>query len=188
MLTGTPGTHRSIASPPFRPTRASRRATLPATLMAAIVAGLVVLVSAPEPAHGQITESNIGTLGDYAPADTARLDSPPSLGATLMRLAFALALVIGLVFVVARLAKKYMPAQIVGGRRGPIEVLSVKSLAPRKSLVLVRVQDKTVLLGLTPQSVNFLTDIDEGRGGWEEAAVQSGLAAVAGGLEGGAEG
>jgi flagellar biogenesis protein FliO len=41
--------------------------------------------------------------------------------------------------------------------------------------MLVRVRDKTVLLGVTPQSMQFLTDIDCGAAAWEEAAVQSGL-------------
>ncbi len=109
--------------------------------------------------------------GSLAPIET-------SFSAMMFRFLLALGAVVGLIFAVSWAAKKYLPANVVGGRGGPIEIVSTRSIGPRKSLMLVRVQDKTILLGNTSTGIQFLTDIDHGRGGWEEAAVQSGLSAL----------
>lgn len=163
--------HDKKTRPSVPPARGARRFVL--------VLGLALLIGsiAADSTAFQtgISDADILTLGQASAPQDRTVTPPASTGALLARLTLSLAAVFGLIFLVTWLAKKYLPAQVVAGRKSPIEVISTRAIAPRKSLVLVRVYEKTVLLAMTPQSLQFLTDIDHGRGGWEEAAVNSGM-------------
>lgn len=146
-------------------------------IYAAALVGLILLF-AVSPARGEITDQDIANLPIHTAGVTAELPAPPSAGTLGLRLGISLAIVFGLIFGVTFLAKKYLPAQMSSSRGGPIQVLATRSVAPRKNLLLVRVQDKTILIGTTPQGLQFLTEVDQGPGGWEDAAAEAGLGQV----------
>ena len=126
--------------------------------------------------RAEITDADIAALSDTAgETDGASGPAPIEAGKVLPRLVISLAVVIGLIVLAAWLARRFLPKEIMASKGAAIEVLSTRSLGARKSLMLVRAGDKTVLLGMTPQKIEFLTDIDHGTGGWEEAAIKSGL-------------
>ena len=144
-----------------------------------VLAGTAIFMFAISRLPAQITDAAVASLGDQVDLVSAPIDEGPGFAGLIARLTFALAAVFGLIFLASWLARKYMPGQIAGGGRGPIEVISTRSVGPRKSLMLVRIQDKTILLGMTAQNLQFLTEVDQGHGGWEEAAVQAGLEPIA---------
>jgi len=52
-------------------------------------------------------------------------------------------------------------AQSVPGRNKPIEVLSTKYLGPKRSLCVVKVKGRTLLIGATQESINLIADLTE---------------------------
>jgi flagellar biosynthetic protein FliO len=103
-----------------------------------------------------------------APSDAAgvnpRLDEGPSLGRLFVQMTVALGVVFALMAGVLWAARRWLPQ--VGGRssrnnaiRG-IEVLATRPIGQRRSLMLVRIADRTLLLGVTPQSIQALTEME----------------------------
>lgn len=139
---------------------------------------LVASVLGSSPALAAITDADVAGLGKPIAVEKNAIKDSPTVFQMISRLAVSFGAVLGLIALVAWAARKYLPAQVAPGKSGPIQVLFTRSIGQRKSLLLVRVQDKTVLLGTTPQSVQFLTDVEEGRGAWNEAELQAALAGV----------
>ena len=81
----------------------------------------------------------------------------------LLKMLAALCLVLGLILLVAFLARRYMPgaSRGAGGRSDAIHVIATKMLGGRRSLMLIRVRGQTLLLGLTPPSIQSLTEIHD---------------------------
>ena len=136
------------------------------------------MAPAPE-SPARITDEQIESLAELSPSPSVKAQADPSLTRVAGRLVLSLGGVLGLVCILTLLARKYLPAQAAQGRGGPIKVLSARQLGGRRSLLLVRVQDKTVLLGLTAQGIHHLSDIEFGRGGWDEAVAHASLDDVA---------
>jgi len=93
-----------------------------------------------------------------------------------VRTMLVLVLVIGLLLLMARVARKF---QVSGGKlvakpAGQVEVVSRRSLGKHMSLLVVRVADRTFLVGQGPQQVTMLADL--GEGGVNDEAPASGLA------------
>ena len=131
-------------------------------------------------ASGGVSDEDIATLGEVKVAGAPFEGDSPSIGGVLTRLALSLGAVCGLIFIASWLARKYFPSHVGTGRGGLIEIVSTRVIGPRKSLMLVRVQDKTILIGATQQSFHFLSEIEQGTAGWDEAAERAGLRAAAG--------
>jgi flagellar biogenesis protein FliO len=77
------------------------------------------------------------------------------------RLLVAMAVVLGLMFLAARVMRTR--GSMVGARRGrpvPIEVLARQGLGRTASVALVRTSGKVLLLGVTEASVNMLAEVD----------------------------
>lgn len=80
-----------------------------------------------------------------------------------VRTMLVLVLVIGLLLLMARLARKY---QVTGGKLvakpvGQVEVVSRRSLGKHSALVVVRVADRTFLVGQSAQQLTMLADLGE---------------------------
>lgn len=87
----------------------------------------------------------------------------------------SLALVLGLVVLAGWVLKRY--AQIPGvtsGRSETIKIVATKMLGGRRSLMLIRVRGQTLLLGVTPQAINCLTEIHEVEGDWAQPSDDEG--------------
>jgi flagellar biosynthetic protein FliO len=69
----------------------------------------------------------------------------------------AVALVLGLVGVLAWLARRGGLGSLT--RRGPIVVETAAPLGDRRQLVIVAVEGRRLLLGLTPASVSMITEL-----------------------------
>lgn len=73
-----------------------------------------------------------------------------------VRLVFSLAVVVGLLLLLARFSAK----RFASGTGSPIRVLHRQSLTRNGSVALVAVGDRVLLLGTTDQQVSLLTELD----------------------------
>jgi flagellar biosynthetic protein FliO len=83
-----------------------------------------------------------------------------SLGALIFRLvltlAFVIAIILGTVWVLRRLMAKRWPGKL---KDRPIRVLDRIQLAPKRSLDVVAVGDRIIVLGVTENGINLLTEL-----------------------------
>ncbi len=89
------------------------------------------------------------------------------LGAAAARTGAALLLILGLFFLLVYLLKRFAPRLFTAGvrgddGRGSIEILSARTLSPKRMLYLVRVGNRTFLIGATDQGLTRLGDWREG--------------------------
>ncbi len=121
-----------------------------------------------------VTMSRSGeTRGLYAAGDVPAADSgaaaPESTGLvgstaatiSIIKMLAALAVVIGCIYLGIYLLKKLMSRRNRGGGAERIlEILETAYIDPKKSLSLVRVADKSVLIGVTDNQISVLTELD----------------------------
>ncbi len=78
---------------------------------------------------------------------------------SMVRVIGAFVLVLGLLLLGAALLRRLAP-RFSGGGPNPIQVLATRTILPRKHLCLVRVGDKTLIIGASEGSLSLL-------GAWE---------------------
>jgi len=76
-----------------------------------------------------------------------------------------LMLVIGLILVMARLARRFQASGVksVANPIKRVEVVSRQSLGKHSALVLVRVANRTLLIGQSAQQLTLLSELEDGR-------------------------
>lgn len=84
--------------------------------------------------------------------------SPPRV--SLQRTIFALVLVLVLILVAIPVAKKVISPRLRSGRQGRLRVAETLPLGGRRFLCLVEVPGKTLLLGVTEDAIESLTEIE----------------------------
>lgn len=96
-------------------------------------------------------------------AETNAMQSTsPSPVPSLMKIGAALAVVVICIYAGLFLLKKAMGRKYSGGGQGGhLEVLESMYVAPKKTVSLIRVGERTVLIGVTEAGVNLLTEFDE---------------------------
>lgn len=94
-------------------------------------------------------------------AGMVRATSTTGVGGQIVQLLLGLLLVIGLIFILAWLARR-LQQQLPGGSRDDvIQLLATRPLGQRERLLLVQVGSEQVLLGLTPGSIKTLHVMQE---------------------------
>jgi flagellar protein FliO/FliZ len=73
-----------------------------------------------------------------------------------LRIAFSLLVVFGLLWALARLARR----PLAGRRGGALRVLARQQLSRNSSVAVVRVADRALVLGVTDAGVSLLADAD----------------------------
>lgn len=98
-----------------------------------------------------------GTAAGMEPAlpGTGLGDLMPSMG----RLAGALVVVLCLVWVIMWIARRMLKGRYPGRRVADIRVLDRVHLAPRRSIELVAVKNRILVLGVTDHSISMLTEL-----------------------------
>lgn len=79
------------------------------------------------------------------------------MGAMVMKMSWALAVVVGLILILYALARKKM-----GYTNAPtngIKVLEMRPLMPKNTLALIEVQEKQILIGISPNGIQLLTEL-----------------------------
>ena len=93
---------------------------------------------------------------------SAEKDSESGNAGSIMRALFGLVVVLGAIYAVHYLLKKWGSSRMQGavGRGGVIDVVATTPLAQGRSLHLVRVGTEIVLVGATEQSITRLGEVD----------------------------
>lgn len=95
------------------------------------------------------------------PSELITRQSSGSLGAQLAQLSLGLLLVIGLIFLLAWLARRLQQRLPTSTGNETIQLVASRALGPRERLLLVQVGNEQVLLGLTPGSIETLHVMEE---------------------------
>lgn len=69
-----------------------------------------------------------------------------------------------------------------GGTKGAIDIVAQHHLGPKKSIVMVRIQDRTLVLGMTEGSISLITEFRSSEGEEEDVAESLDVADFAQGL------
>ncbi|GAB7529757.1 flagellar biosynthetic protein FliO [Pseudomonas sp. 3A(2025)] len=105
--------------------------------------------------------SEPATSGATAAAPVAQVGSALSggMGGQLLQLVLGLLLVIGLIFLLAWVARKVQGGAL--GNQQVIELVGSRALGPRDRLVLVQIGKEQILLGVTPGRITPLHVLSE---------------------------
>jgi flagellar biosynthetic protein FliO len=87
--------------------------------------------------------------------------SGPNFAGLLIKLVLSLVLIVGLIYVSMYFLKRlsFTTKKRLGG--SDIEVLQRTYIAPKKGIYIVRVQSKILVLGITDNNINLLTELPE---------------------------
>lgn len=73
----------------------------------------------------------------------------------------ALACIVGLIFGVVFVLKRFLPgATRSGGERMDLRVMAQLNVGSRQRVAVIRVQDRTLVIGITEGSINTLAELD----------------------------
>jgi flagellar protein FliO/FliZ len=79
----------------------------------------------------------------------------------LLRLAVSLGVVVGIMYLAARLARQRGALGPSGGhRRAALRVVARQSLGKSSSVAVVNLGDRNLVIGVTPQKVTLLAEVD----------------------------
>ena len=93
-------------------------------------------------------------------AQSSPTGEPVSFGWALLQMLAALALVLGIMLLLYWLLRRLNPRQILGAQTGTLKLWGRLNLGSRKSLVLVEVGRKMLVLGLGDKELCLLREID----------------------------
>ncbi len=127
-----------------------------------VVAAIVgmLLIPSDNGSADQMSSPAAITQNSHAPNEAAETFSGNALP-TLAKMVGALFLVIVCIYFGVYLLKKTVGAKYgCGNRLNALEVLETAGIGPKQSVTLVRVGEKSVLLGITGEHISMLTELN----------------------------
>ncbi|MGE3856438.1 MAG: flagellar biosynthetic protein FliO [Dehalococcoidia bacterium] len=125
---------------------------LPLRMVAAILGGLLpLLIAAPALAQTAVPQHEVGGVAGYGAWEWISLSF--RIGAVL--------LVIWGSVIAMRWYVRRMNGEANGGLMRAMQIVETRALGPNRALHLVRIGDRAVLIGATPERINALMEIDE---------------------------
>jgi flagellar protein FliO/FliZ len=95
---------------------------------------------------------------DEQPAEIPSLTE--SVLPSLSRIAISLVIIIGIIYLTVFLLRK-LSGNRLGGKKGTtIQIVEQAYLAPKKSVCLLKLADRAVLVGITDTNINLLTELE----------------------------
>ena len=152
------------------PKNNSRRLLLTVGLLfIGAIIGLATLNTAPVTAQQALKTGQTETItSDKAGATVGgeTVSSSPvtnmSAVSSILRMLSALVVVVICIYGAVFALKRFMGRKIAGrGSQGILEVLETAHLGPKKMVSVVRVADRSVLVGITENQITLLTELDE---------------------------
>ena len=134
-----------------------------------LLSGALMLRTDPAEAQRSAPPDNVSTLASgEAAASSPQTDVPttpesekPGLFSAVIKMISALALVIALVYGALYLLRRLMGRRLRGsGAKGSLEVLETTYVGQHKAISLVRVGQRSVLVGVTDSQITTLTELD----------------------------
>lgn len=140
-------------------TKPNRRTaiTLSVVLVIALLGVVTIRVDS-----GEAQRLSTPTTAQTDAATLEQMTSSPSPLPSLIKIGAALTVVVICIYVGLWLLKKFMGRKYSGGGQGGhLEVIESMYVAPKTTVSLIRVGERTVLVGVTETGVNMLTEFDE---------------------------
>jgi flagellar biogenesis protein FliO len=114
---------------------------------------------------GQTGSTASTTAPSASPAASASgplggLGLVPDAGGLVLKLALCLIMVVGLILLLQRRARRYGSALGTGGGADGIRIVTQRTMGPRLSLAVVQVMGRTLLVGVSPQGIQPVADLD----------------------------
>jgi flagellar protein FliO/FliZ len=85
----------------------------------------------------------------------------PDLTTAALKMVFSLALVLAVVWMLYRWARRALPAGVMGADSRLVKVLASHHLGVKKSIMVVQVPGSVLVLGIGAEQVNLLSRIDD---------------------------
>ncbi len=80
----------------------------------------------------------------------------------LLKMGGALCIVLGAIATTAYLSKRFvLPRLGLGHKNSPIQVLATSYLGAKKEIALIEVGDRFLLVGITPNQISLLTEMEK---------------------------
>ena len=125
-----------------------------------VIVGVALIgLFAINPGEATVRVKDTELLTDATAVETAPINDSPVW--SILKMVSALVVVVVCIYLSVALLKKAMGKKLSANKTcNSLEVLETTYLAPRKSLSLVRVAEKSVLLGVTDNNISVLTELD----------------------------
>ena len=88
------------------------------------------------------------------------MSGPPDLTMSTIKMVISLVVVLGVIWGLYRVAKKALPMRPSGGKGRMIQILESQYLGMKKSVAMVQVPGAVLVLGVSPDKINLLMQID----------------------------
>jgi len=98
-----------------------------------------------------------GFIGEYKEPDTP---PPPNLLWISLRMIFALFLVIALICLFVFILRKINPRRGITDNQRPVQLMFQESLGQKRSICLVKVFDRVLVLGVTNAHISYLSTLE----------------------------
>ncbi len=126
----------------------------------------VLIMAAVGVVYGNRSDTSAVVTQNEPAADAGeQQDAIPALTESvvpsLTRIALTLCVVVAIIYLTVFLLKKLSGSRAGGTGRGKtVQVIEQTYLAPKKSVCLLKLADRAVLVGITDTSINLLTEFD----------------------------
>jgi len=107
----------------------------------------------------RVAYSGAGAVNLYATAAFATSDTSASDTGAVGSLIVALVLVVGAAAAATWVLRHWKGS--VGRREGPLQLVHVIALGPRERLALVKIGGRYLVVGITPTSINRVTELSD---------------------------
>lgn len=87
---------------------------------------------------------------------------------SLTRIAVSLIVIVAIIYLTVFMLRKLSGSRFGGGKGKTIEIVEQTYLAPKKSVCLLKLADRAVLVGITEQNINMLTEFN-----WDDLPKQA---------------
>ncbi|RMF57433.1 MAG: flagellar biosynthetic protein FliO [Calditrichaeota bacterium] len=96
-------------------------------------------------------------------AAQSAVSAPTFEGGSMLQFLLAIFLVLGILLVLAFVARKYMQPGMRSSGNRLIEILDSAYVSPKSRILIVRIGERVLVLGATEQHLNVLTELNEPR-------------------------
>lgn len=132
-------------------------------ILVVALAGLMMINTERATADRMFDQSSTAAVDQSnAPGAASATDMTGSLLPTMAKMVSALVLVIaGIYFGIYGLKKLSTRGSARAGKSGNLELLETTYVAPKRTISLVRVGERSVLIGVTDQNISVLSELDK---------------------------